>query len=280
MCASFSDDDVGKTVVNASGEEVGLVSAVEHDTLRVKPDPGITDSIKAALGWEGTSENTYPLQEESIDRITDDEIRLTGGFQEGERSAAGGTSPSGRDTTGEAGVGTESGRTGGESGIDTDHDDSGLMDTDIGDDDDELIDTDIGDDESGLMDSDRSEPRHEEGLSGGPGDGRTDESSGSEIGTGSETGARGDVGSDMGSGGREGGMSDVGDRSDRSRADRDSGMGDADDDELIDTDIGDDDDDLLDSDDDDDELIDTDIGDDDDDLLDSDDDRRTRDSDR
>lgn len=78
MCATFADDDVGKSVVNAAGEEVGLVTAVEHGTAHVEPDPGITDTIKATLGWEGTNEDTYPLQEHAVDRVTDDEIRLEG----------------------------------------------------------------------------------------------------------------------------------------------------------------------------------------------------------
>jgi len=77
MSSQFTDDDVGKDVVNAAGETVGIVADIEHGTAHVEPDPGITDTIKARLGWSDTGENTYPLQEEAIDRITDDEIRLS-----------------------------------------------------------------------------------------------------------------------------------------------------------------------------------------------------------
>lgn len=86
MCAAFSDDDVGKTVVNVSGEEVGMVTAIEHGTARVKPDPGLTDSIKATLGWEGSTEDTYPLQEEAVQQVTRNEIRLSGELHEGSTS--------------------------------------------------------------------------------------------------------------------------------------------------------------------------------------------------
>lgn len=76
MSTQFSDDDTGKRVVNAAGEEIGIVADVEHGTAHVEPDPGITDTIKAKLGWGGGSEETYPLQEEAIGRVTDDAIHL------------------------------------------------------------------------------------------------------------------------------------------------------------------------------------------------------------
>ena len=73
----FTDDDVGKTVVNGDGDDVGLVSAVKHGTAYVDPDPGITTRITAALGWENIDdEDGYPLQEEAVATVTDDEVRL------------------------------------------------------------------------------------------------------------------------------------------------------------------------------------------------------------
>ena len=78
MRTEITDDDEGKHVVDAHGETVGIVTAVEHGTAHVDPDPGITDRIKTTLGWEERDEDTYPLQEEAIDTVTDDEIRLRG----------------------------------------------------------------------------------------------------------------------------------------------------------------------------------------------------------
>jgi len=93
MSPQFTDDDIGKRVVNADGDEVGMVADVEHGTAHVEPDPGITDSIKARLGWSESGEDTYPLQEEAVGRVTDDEIHLS-------------RDPSGGDMTG----GTAAGR--------------------------------------------------------------------------------------------------------------------------------------------------------------------------
>ena len=73
----FTDDDIGKTVVDATGDEVGVVSAVRHGTIYVDPDPDITTRVKTTLGWEdGGDEDEYPLQEAAVSTVTDDEIRL------------------------------------------------------------------------------------------------------------------------------------------------------------------------------------------------------------
>lgn len=75
MTTEITEHDEGKKVV-ADGEQVGMVSRVEHGTAYVDPDPGITDKVKSKLGWGDRDEDTYPLQEESIEAVTDDEIRL------------------------------------------------------------------------------------------------------------------------------------------------------------------------------------------------------------
>ncbi|WP_380678644.1 PRC-barrel domain containing protein [Salinigranum sp. GCM10025319] len=73
----FNEDDVGKTVVNGNGNEVGIISAVEHGTAYVDPDPGITTKITAALGWDNIDdEDGYPLQEQAVATVTDDQVRL------------------------------------------------------------------------------------------------------------------------------------------------------------------------------------------------------------
>jgi hypothetical protein len=158
--AQFSDDDEGKTVVNADGEEVGIITTVEHGTAHVDPDPGITDKIMSTLGWSDQDEDTYPLQEESVEAITDDEVRLA--------STAGTGTDAGTTGAGTANVGDDdSGLTDDDSGI-TDDDDDLIGDDDdtigndddgvIRDDDDDLIgdddDTIGSDDDSGLTDDD------------------------------------------------------------------------------------------------------------------------------
>jgi len=71
-----SEDDEGKTVVNAAGDEIGMVVDVEGDTMYVDPDPSITDRIRTALGWEEHGEDTYPVERENVARIEDDQVVL------------------------------------------------------------------------------------------------------------------------------------------------------------------------------------------------------------
>lgn len=139
MCAQFSDDDVGKRVVNSHGDEVGMVSTVEHGTAYVEPDPGLTDTIKAKLGWQGRDEDAYPLQEAAVGQVTDDEIHLTGDLD-----AVG-------ESTGTTGR-TDSDRGGGDmvptEGTDTGPRDSPGRETGIGDDTDTDDDNLLGDDDT------------------------------------------------------------------------------------------------------------------------------------
>lgn len=73
---TIDESDEGKKVVNADGEEIGMIADVTAGTAHVNPEPGITDKIKAKLGWEDHDEETYRLPAESIERITDDEVRI------------------------------------------------------------------------------------------------------------------------------------------------------------------------------------------------------------
>lgn len=78
MSANFTDDDEGKTVVSADGDKIGTVAEVRGDTVHVDPESGMTDTIKNKLGWGEADEDTYPLTEDRVDTVTDDEIRLQG----------------------------------------------------------------------------------------------------------------------------------------------------------------------------------------------------------
>jgi hypothetical protein len=77
MKTSVSDSEEGKAVIDENGDKVGIVSEVRHGTAYVDPDPGLTEKLKTKLGWEDKDEEDFPLQEASIEEITDDEIRLT-----------------------------------------------------------------------------------------------------------------------------------------------------------------------------------------------------------
>jgi len=73
--AQFSEDDEGKSVVMGD-EKVGMVQKVEGGMAHVNPDAGVSDRIKASLDWGEADEDTYPLREQMVDTITDDEVRL------------------------------------------------------------------------------------------------------------------------------------------------------------------------------------------------------------
>jgi hypothetical protein len=73
----LSEDEVGKEVVHGD-DTVGRVVDVEYGTAYVDPDPGLTDTLMAKIGWADGKEDaeSYPLQEEAIQQVTDDEVRL------------------------------------------------------------------------------------------------------------------------------------------------------------------------------------------------------------
>jgi hypothetical protein len=73
---NITDDEVGKKVVDADGDDVGLVTKVEHGTAYVDADPSLTDKLMSKLGWEHTDDDAYPLEESKIAEITDDAIHL------------------------------------------------------------------------------------------------------------------------------------------------------------------------------------------------------------
>ncbi|SDJ38588.1 hypothetical protein [Natronorubrum texcoconense] len=76
MCATFTDDEVSKPVVNDAGEKVGVVTSVEGDIAHVRPETGAVDSIKSSIGWDSVAEDTQPLSSDAVREITDDAVRL------------------------------------------------------------------------------------------------------------------------------------------------------------------------------------------------------------
>jgi len=73
----ISEEEKGKTVVDATGEEVGRVDAVDESANRIYVDMhhGIGERIMSALGW-GDSQEDYPIAASHIQRINDDSVEL------------------------------------------------------------------------------------------------------------------------------------------------------------------------------------------------------------
>lgn len=76
MAISLTEADEGKRVIDANGDEIGIISTVEGETALVDPDPSLTDDVKAALGFGDTDEDQFPLDPSDVGEVTDDEIRL------------------------------------------------------------------------------------------------------------------------------------------------------------------------------------------------------------
>lgn len=72
----LTEADEGKAVVDGNGERVGMISGVTDDGAYVDPKPNLTDRIRAKLGWENVEEDDYLLDQETIDEVTDSEVRL------------------------------------------------------------------------------------------------------------------------------------------------------------------------------------------------------------
>jgi hypothetical protein len=74
--ATIDESAEGKTVVTADGSKVGTVVDADNSTAHVEPDPSLTDEIAAELGWGDGDEETYELDNDTVETVTDDEIRL------------------------------------------------------------------------------------------------------------------------------------------------------------------------------------------------------------
>ena len=72
----LTEADEGKRVVNADGDEIGMITGFRGGAAYVDPDPGVTDSIMSKLGWESVDEDDYRLDNDVVETITDDEVRL------------------------------------------------------------------------------------------------------------------------------------------------------------------------------------------------------------
>lgn len=76
MVREFSKGDEGNTVMTADGENIGTVETIDGDMAHVKPDSGLTQSIRQKLGWTDENEEMYELDHSSVARITGTEVHL------------------------------------------------------------------------------------------------------------------------------------------------------------------------------------------------------------
>ncbi|MBX0294911.1 PRC-barrel domain containing protein [Haloarcula nitratireducens] len=76
MTVTFTDDDEGKEVVDASGNTLGLVTEIEDDTAFVDPDPGLTETVKADLGRADADSDEYTVKQDAVETKADEKLHL------------------------------------------------------------------------------------------------------------------------------------------------------------------------------------------------------------
>ena len=93
MTPAFSDDDVDKRVETADGDSIGVVAMTEADTAYVDLESDATDSIKAALDWDGNADEVVPIDAGDVRNVSTDAIRLERDVSAGPGTGEGGTDP-------------------------------------------------------------------------------------------------------------------------------------------------------------------------------------------
>lgn len=74
--SDLTEDEVANVVVDGEGERIGVVTDVEDGTAYVDPDDDLAGPLKTKLDWGATTEDAYPLRNDAVGEVTDDEIRL------------------------------------------------------------------------------------------------------------------------------------------------------------------------------------------------------------
>lgn len=75
---TLTEADEGKRVLNVDGTTVGRLVEVTDGRGYVVPEPGLLESIAVRLGRDRSPADAYPLDEGSVEEITDDAVRLRG----------------------------------------------------------------------------------------------------------------------------------------------------------------------------------------------------------
>lgn len=73
---TLTSEDEGKILVDAEGDELGVVTDVESDTVWIDPDPGLGEAALAAFGWSDHDEDDYTVDADAVDTVTEGELRV------------------------------------------------------------------------------------------------------------------------------------------------------------------------------------------------------------
>lgn len=78
MVVSFTEDDEGKEVVDASGDTLGLVTSIEGDTAYVDPDPSLAETAMADMGLASGGDDEYTVDETAVETKAEEKLHLRG----------------------------------------------------------------------------------------------------------------------------------------------------------------------------------------------------------
>ncbi|WP_090619912.1 hypothetical protein [Natrinema salaciae] len=72
--APLTDDDVGKTVVDTEGKQLGIVAKVENDRAAVDLEPSLAEQLLVSLGKEREDEEDYAVTEDMLERVDNEDV--------------------------------------------------------------------------------------------------------------------------------------------------------------------------------------------------------------
>lgn len=74
----LSTEDEGKFLMDAEGEEIGIVTEVdpEEQMAYVEPDPGIGEAVIQGFGFGDADEDDIEVPADSVATVTDSEVRV------------------------------------------------------------------------------------------------------------------------------------------------------------------------------------------------------------
>lgn len=76
--AIVTDEDEGKFLVDATGEQIGIVTGVEENVAYVEPDPGVSEAVLQGFGFGSTDEDDIEVPGDSVETVTDKQVRVSG----------------------------------------------------------------------------------------------------------------------------------------------------------------------------------------------------------
>ena len=76
--AVLTEDDEGKFLMDAEGEQIGIVTEVDDGVAHVEPDPNIGEALIQSLGFGDADEDDIEVHGDAVETVTESELRLRG----------------------------------------------------------------------------------------------------------------------------------------------------------------------------------------------------------